>query len=256
MSAGTNNDKVSWTVREEIGILSLNNTPENYFETPEFIPLDLLKNFIGTDQLKGMVICGVGRHFSAGAKLDSLYELSADADVLKTIMGRGQDLLSYIENLDIPVIAAIRGICFGGGLELALASHIRICSTNALFAFPEISHGMMPGLGGTWRSLQLSRFPDVLKMILSGDIVNAEEALEMNLVDKITTADPIEEAFLLLKKMTIDKPLKVIHSVMQAMRNSKTLPPDEALKEETRLFCELAADVAKRRNSGSAAGNE
>ena len=256
MSTEINKNNVTWTVREEIGFLSLDNPPENYLETPEFIPLDLLKDFIGTNPLRGMVICGVGRHFSAGAKLDNLYELSADAEVLKIKMGQGQHLLSYIENIDIPVIAAIKGICFGGGLEIALASHIRICSANALFAFPEVNHGMMPGLGGTMRSLQISRFPEVLKMILSGDIVNAEEAVEMNLVDKITPADPVEEAFLLLKKMTTDKPLKVIQSVMQAVRNSKALPPAEALKEETRLFCELAAAIAIQRSSGSANGNE
>ena len=240
---------VEWTVREEIGILTLNNPPENYLVRPEFISCDKLRHYIEEDQLRGMIICSVGRHFSAGAKLDNLYDLSADENALKTDIEQGKFLLSYIENLDIPVITAIKGICFGGGLEIALVSHIRICSQNALFAFPESNHGFIPGLGGTARSLQISKFPGILKMILSGDVVNAAEALEMHLVDKISPDDPMEEAFHLLKKMTTDKPLKVIHTVMQALRNAKTLSLAEALKKETKLFCELASDEAKRRKA-------
>ncbi len=247
MSKEKNDSRFDWTVREEIGILSINNPPENYLEKPEFIALDKLKYLVDNNKLKGLVICGVGRHFSAGAKLDNLYDLAGDENVMKASIDQGKQLLSYINNLDIPVIAAIKGICFGGGLEITLASHIRICSQNALFAFPETNHGLISGLGGTARSLQILRFPAVLQMILSGDVVNAEEALEMHLIDHISTGDPIEEAFLLLKKLTTDKPLKVIYFVMQALRNASTLSLTEALKEETKLFCELASDEAKRR---------
>ena len=247
MAKEKNDSKFDWSVREGIGILRINNPPENYLEKPEFIALDNLMYLVEKDQLKGLIICGVGRHFSAGARMDMLQNLSNDENSLKANIDQGKLLLSYIENLDIPVIAAIKGICFGGGLEIALATHLRICSPKALFAFPETNHGLIPGLGGTIRSIQISRFPHVLQMILSGDVVNAEEALEMHLIDKISTDDPIEEAFHLLKKMTTDKPFKVIHSVMQALRNARTLSQYDALKEETKFFCELASDEAKRR---------
>jgi enoyl-CoA hydratase/carnithine racemase len=248
MTKVKNDSKFYWLVRENIGILSINNPPENYLEQPEFVPLEQMKSFVTKDQIKGLIICGIGRHFSAGAKMDILQNLSSDGAELKTKLDQGKVLLSYLESLNIPVIAAIKGICFGGGLEIALATHIRICSPNALFAFPEINHGLIPGLGGTIRSIKQSKFPETLTMILSGDIVNAEEALEMHLIDKISTGDPMEDAFLLLKKMTTDKPMKVIHSVMLAIRNAKTLSPADALKEETKLFCELASDEAQRRS--------
>jgi enoyl-CoA hydratase/carnithine racemase len=241
--------KYDCKVLEGIGILTIDNPPENWLEQPEFIPLDHLKELVEEGQIKGLLISGTGRHFSAGAKLDSLFKMSEEQGKLKKSITRGKDLLAYIEGLDIPVVAAIKGVCFGGGLEIALASHIRICSSNALFAFPETNHSLIPGLGGTWRSLQLSQFPGVLKMILGGDVINAEEAQQMKLIDHITVNDPGDEALNLLKKMTTDKPLKVIRSVMTALRNARTLSSKEALKEETNLFCELAVDEARRRKN-------
>jgi enoyl-CoA hydratase/carnithine racemase len=247
MSKKKTDIKTGWLVREEIGFLSLESPPENYLENPEFISQAELKELVETSSIRGLVISGEGRNFSAGAKLDTLYKLAGDKEDLGQNLTHGKSLLSYIENLDIPVIAAVNGICFGGGLEIALAAHIRICSRNALFAFPETNHEMMPGLGGTVRGSHTSGFPAMVKMVLGGDVVNAEEALEMKLVDKISDNDPGEDAFVLLKKMTTDKPLKVIRSVMQALRNAQRLSPAEAMREETKLFCELASDEALRR---------
>jgi enoyl-CoA hydratase len=238
-----------WKVRGEIGFLSIENPPENWLEKPEFVSLDHLKDLLKSDPVKGLVIHGIGRHFSAGASIEKLMEMAEQKQVLLENIHRGHSLLTFIENFDMPVIAAIRGACFGGGLEVALATHVRICSRNALFAFPESNSGMMPGLGGTVRTVRTSGFPASLKMILGGDILNAEEALGMHLTDKITNNDPVEEAFLLLKKMTTDKPLKVIRSVMQALRNASELSLEEALQEETKLFCALASEESARRKS-------
>lgn len=243
-------DKIGWEIRNDIGIITIDNPPENYLAKPDFVPLEVLKKWTSYDYLRGLMITGTGKQFSGGGKLEHLFTMiNAKEDISKRIT-EGKRVLDFIENLDIPVISAIQGICFGGGLEIALACHIRICSENALFAFPETNQGIIPGLGGTIRSQELVGFPGSLKMILGGDMINAEDALEMKLVDYIVPKQKLREfSFNFLFKLTKDRPLEVIHAVMKVLRNARTLPVKDAMKKETHLFCELALAEARRRKS-------
>jgi enoyl-CoA hydratase/carnithine racemase len=241
---------ISFRIEQNLGIIRIDNPPANYLIKPEFIPAAVLQNWIEKNLLKGILVCGSGKHFSGGADLDRLFSMSNDAGIMESEINKGKALLRYVENLNIPVVAAIQGICFGGGLEIALSCHIRICSNNALFAFPETNQGIMPGLGGINSFSEKVSFPDSLKFILSGDMINAEEAKMMKLVDYIVPADDlIPYATTLLKKMTEDRRLKVINYVMKALHNARTMILEEAIKEETRMFCELAKEEMKRRMS-------
>jgi enoyl-CoA hydratase/carnithine racemase len=165
-------------------------------------------------------------------------------------MNRGKTLLSYLENLDIPVVAAVSGICFGGGLEVALACHIRFCSENALFAFPETNHGLLPGLGGTVRLGEKLPVMESLRIILGGDMINAEEALTLNIVDLIVKdEDLLSYTKKFLTKITQDRPMNIIQAVMRAIKNARQPDQAEAMKEETRMFVRLAKIEAERRRS-------
>ena len=156
-------------------------------------------------------------------------------------MRAGKDLLQLIANTPLPVVAEISGACFGGGLEIALACHIRICSENALFAFPEANHGIMPGLGGTITLSKLIGPGRATQMILSGDIVNAEKALETGLVDHVVPKETLHGFTLhYLEKLTRDRDVEVIRSIMRSIHNAMNMDAGQALEEETRLFCELA----------------
>jgi enoyl-CoA hydratase len=242
------NKNVNWEVRNSIGILTLCNPPENYLSEPEFIPVALLQSHIQQDEIKGMIVCGAGRHFSAGANLDSLFKMAEDRDDMADRIGKGKALLDFIEYLEIPVIAAIRGICFGAGLEIALAAHIRVCSEKALFAFPESNYGLIPGLGGTERLSEKASFPQALKMVMQGDMIDVHEAQEMKIADYIVPDNGVFEfSFGLMKNITGGRTLKVVNYVMRALMNTKHLPLTEAMKEETRMFCELASEEAERR---------
>jgi enoyl-CoA hydratase/carnithine racemase len=239
---------ISFTIEHNLGIIRIDNPPANYLIKPEFVPAAVLQNWIEKNRLKGILVCGSGKHFSGGAELDRLFAMSHDEGIMESEINKGKALLRYVENLNIPVVAAIQGICFGGGLEIALACHIRICSNNALFAFPESNQGIMPGLGGMNSLREQISFPDALKFVLSGDMINAEEAKLMKLVDYIVPADDlIPHSMNLLKKMTEDRRLKVINYVMKALHNTRTISLEEAIKEETRMFCELAKEEMKRR---------
>jgi enoyl-CoA hydratase/carnithine racemase len=230
-----------WERTGAIGVLSLYSSHENYLDEPEFIKMELLEEIFSEPGLKGVIITGSGRHFSAGADIDKLKQLAKDESLLIEKISAGRKLIQFIDNARVPVIAEIHGVCFGGGLEIALACHIRICSENALFAFPETNYGIMPGLGGTVMLSKLIGPGRSAEIILSGEIVNAQKALELKLADYIVPSKEFH-AFTIdfLEKMTSDRDINVIHSVMESINNSQTLSFEKALEEETKLFCALA----------------
>ena len=237
------NEFVRWKREGSMGILSLSNNKENYLDVPDFIDMDEFRQWTEEPNLKGIIIHGIGRNFSAGANLERLKELVNNRKVLSDKLSKGKEVLNYIEQLEIPVIASINGVCFGGGLEIALACHIRIASKNALFAFPEINHGLIPGLGGTFRSVKLLK-NKAFEVILNGDMMNADKALEIGLIDDVSeNKDAFEYAREKLLRMTEGRSLELIRFAMKALKNADLLAKEEALQEETRMFCELAANL-------------
>lgn len=235
---------MTWEQAGAIGMLTIDNRPENYLTGPEFVDLDRLREWTGYTLLKGIILSGKGRHFSAGADLEQLRSMCADASALASRMKRGREILDYIDAIEVPVIAAIEGACFGAGLELALACHIRVCGTGALFAFPEANHGLMPGFGGTQRLSPLAGLGRALTMILGGDIVNAEQASAIGLVDYTTRPrGALEFSNSLMKKMVEGRSPDVIRSVVRSLNNGRTMTRQDALEEETRLFCSLAINA-------------
>jgi enoyl-CoA hydratase len=243
-------DQVTIEVLDSVGIITLNSPPANELAVPEFIPLDQLKGIIESVPIKGLIIKGVDKNFSAGGNIDMIMAASENSLGLNSMMGKGHNLLNYIHNLEIPVIAAINRICFGGGLEIALACHIRVASENALLAFPEVNQNLMPGLGGTMRLPSITSFSTSAALILGGDMVNALDAKNLGFIDYVAPKDQaFEYAWTLMGKMTRDRPVKVIRSIMKALKNASTMTPDCALSEETKLFCSLARDEAERRKT-------
>lgn len=227
-------------------VLRLDNPPLNVLVSPDFIEQSVLADFLADESVSGLIICGAGRHFSAGADMETLLKNAAQMPLIEAEMQRGRELLSFIESLEMPVIAAISGACFGGGLEIALACHIRICSARSLFAFPEVNHKLMPGLGGTQRLPKSAGISESLIMMLGGDTVDAQNALAKGIVDRVEAGDPLDAAMELMRKMTEDKPKKVITYIMRAIHNARKMSYTDALSAETALFCELAVDEASR----------
>ncbi|MGE0088081.1 MAG: enoyl-CoA hydratase/isomerase family protein [Bacteroidales bacterium] len=236
----------NWDKRGNIGIISLSNGKENYLIEPEFLDLKDLKNWTNDNTLKGIVIRGAGRNFSAGASIDDLILMAKNESKLSEKISAGKEILDFIENLNIPVMASINGVCFGGGLEIALACHMRIASPNALFAFPETNLGLIPGLGGIYRIIQLLGQRDIYDLLLNAEMINAEKAYQLGLIDYITgSKDSSEEAIKKISNLIHDRSPELIHSVMNAIHNAKKLDRIEALKIETKLFCKLAIKVKK-----------
>jgi enoyl-CoA hydratase len=239
---------IQWETDRGIGVLTLDAPPENYLSDPEFVTLETLSAWTSDPSIKGILIRGSGRHFSAGADVMALFRMISEGANLEQRMKAGHEVIRQLSLLDLPLVAAIRGTCFGGGLEIALGCDIRIASGNALLAFPESSQGLMPGMGGTYRLPHLTGVPEALQVILGGDMLSAEEARDLKIVDRVVPKEELfAAAMALLLKMTTGRSLPVIRSIVRSVRLSRELPLDRALKEETKLFCRLAREEARRR---------
>lgn len=234
----------TWDVRDGIGILTIDNPPQNRLPEPAPADVELLRRWTGDSEVRGLIITGKGRHFSAGADLEALQRLARDENKLLGSMREGREFIDHIEGLEIPTIAAIEGACFGGGLEIALGCHIRVCAENALLAFPEVNHNILPGMGGTVRLPGLIGTGRALETILSGDIIDAHRARESGLVDHVVAPrTAFDFSLALLKKMVAERPLEVIRSVVRALNNARTMERQLALEEETKMFCRLAVKM-------------
>ncbi len=190
--------------------------------------------------VRGVVLTGVGeKSFVAGADLEELSGL--DPGKGRAVSERGQRLLDRIERLGKPVVAAVNGYALGGGCELALACHVRIASDNAVFGLPEVKLGLICGYGGTQRLPRLVGKGRALELLLTGDRVDATEALRIGLVNKVVFRDRLrEEAEALARRMTANAPL-ALRAALEAVNGGLDLPQAEAQQGEASLFAQLIA---------------
>ena len=169
------------------------NRPEklNALNRDVFTDLDdAISEVLNNDEIKTAIITGAGpKAFVAGADISEFSGLNlAEAMALSK---RGQDIFLKIENSNKPIVAAVNGFALGGGCELAMACHFRLCSNNAKFGQPEVNLGLIPGYGGTQRLTQLIGKGKSMELQMTGSLIDANEALRLGLVNYITTADDL-----------------------------------------------------------------
>ncbi len=168
------------------------------------------------DSLIGIIITGSGeKAFIAGADIKEFMELDIPAGIKKSTFGH--KVFNSIENCPIPVIAAINGYSLGGGNELAMACHIRICSDNARFGQPEVNLGLIPGYGGTQRMVQYLGKGRAMELLLTADMIDSAKALEYGLVTHVTApADLLAVATKLITKIASKGP-QAIASIIKTV---------------------------------------
>jgi enoyl-CoA hydratase len=238
-----------WEVVDDFGILTINNPPQNFLTEPDILHIADLKRWTGDGVIRGLIIQGKGRHFSAGADKNNIMT-APDEEGIKNNLAKGKEVLNYLWDLPIPTIAAIKGVCMGGGLEVALSCHIRVCSEKSLFSFPESGLGIMPGLHGTVKLPKLVGVANAIDMLLTGKTIDAQEALRLKLVDYVVPANEVYDYSLeLLKRLTGDKPLGLINAVVNSFVNARKYSEDEAVEKVSSIFCQLAIDISKKPKS-------
>jgi enoyl-CoA hydratase len=161
-------------------------------------------------EVKAAIITGAGtKAFVAGADISEFQGLN-ESDAYKFSI-RGQDIFALIENCHKPIIAVVNGFALGGGCELAMACHFRIASAEAKFGQPEVNLGIIPGYGGTQRLTQLIGKGRSLELMMTGDMIDARQALEMGLVNHVAKdkSEALTKARILLQKIMTKAPLAI-----------------------------------------------
>ncbi len=201
---------------------------------------DLFKTIESDASLRAIILTGAGdKAFCAGTDISELAELESNSAL--EVSERGQALCNVIEECRIPVIAAVNGIAAGGGCELALACHLRIAATHAQFSLPETRLGVIPAYGGTQRLAREIGQGRALEMMLTGRVVDAEEALRFGLVNHVAAADELEpRAEALAREISALAPL-AIRACLEAVVRGNELPMNEGLTLEAKLFASLFA---------------
>lgn len=186
-------------------------------------------------EVRGVVFTGAGdKAFAAGADIS---EMANDTPLTAEAKTRaGQALTDLIENLGKPVIAAVNGFALGGGCELSMASTIRIASETAKFGQPEVKIGIMPGYGGTQRLPRLIGRGRALQLILSGEIIDAQEAYRVGLVNEVVpTVSLLARAEAILNRIISNAPVGVKYSI-EAVNKGLDTSLAEGLLLEASLF--------------------
>lgn len=189
----------------------------------------------GNPEIRAVILIGAGeKAFAAGADINELSVVNANQG--QALAARGQAVFDLIENCGKPVIAAINGFALGGGCELAMACTIRIASDRARLGQPEVKIGLIPGYGGSQRLPRLVGKGAALKMLLTGEMVSAVEALRIGLVDEVVSAeDLLPRAQSLATSIAANAPLAV-RSCIEAVNAGFDLPLAAALELEASRF--------------------
>lgn len=185
--------------------------------------------------VRGVILTGAGsKAFVAGADIGELSAQTAVEGRDRAL--RGQRVFDRIETLGKPVIAAVNGFALGGGCELAMACHVRVASENARLGTPEVKLGLMCGYAGTQRLPRLVGKGRALEMLLTGEMIDAQEALRAGLVNHVFPQESLlAEAELLLRKMLANGPLS-LRLTLDAVNAGLEMPFAEAEGHEATLF--------------------
>jgi len=189
--------------------------------------------------VKVIVFTSAGTNaFIAGADIKEIGQIQTVEEAVK-LTSMGHEVLSKIENLSKITIAAIHGVCVGGGNELVMAFHLRVASERAKFGQPEINLGIIPGFGGTQRLVRLVGLPKARELNLTGDMITAQEALRLGLVNRVVPDGELIKQTMGLAKKIASKSLVAVRLCEKAMKEGIETTLKQGLKIESQYFAEL-----------------
>ena len=226
-------------IENNIGVITISR-PEalNALNTNFFKEMDLLLDDIeGNDEIDVVVVTGEGKAFVAGADISEMCDKTQKQGYEFSIFG--QSVFDKIEKLSKPVIAAINGFALGGGCELAMSCDFRIASSKAKFGQPEVNLGLTPGFAGTQRLSRLVGLADALYLLYTADMINAEEAYRLRLVQKIVEPENLMEETLSIARKIASKGPEAVKLIKKATRDGFNTDFTSGCEIEANAFASL-----------------
>lgn len=188
-------------------------------------------------EVRALLITGEGRGFCAGADLTEFG--SAPSQVIARQVRWERDIWGQLVNLDKPVVAAVHGYCIGSGLEIALLCDLRIAAAGTVFALPEVQLGMIPAAGGTQTLPRSAGRSQALDLLLTGRRIQAEEALTMGLVTRLSAPESLQNEARRLAEDLADLPTEAVTAMKGLLRHGMDLDLLQALDLESRIAARL-----------------
>jgi len=233
---------VKISIEDRVALLTIDHPPANALNSQTVNDLDsAFDEVYANPDVKVIIITGAGQFaFVAGAdvnEIKSQIDLARSGKPVDTgLILKGQQLFTKIERSKKPVIAAINAVCLGGGNELAMSCHIRIASDTARFGQPEVSLGVLPGWGGNIRLPRIVGRAKAIELIITGDMIPAQEAARLNLVNKIVPAGQVVKTATDLAKKIVGKSALAMAAILETIDYGMTVSVEEGLKKEVEKF--------------------
>lgn len=227
--------------KNNIRILTLNRPEQlNALNTKLLGELrEEMTRFLNDDEVYGCIITGSGeKAFAAGADIKEFTGFNSEQ--ARALSQNGHEIFNMIENSSKPVIAAVNGFALGGGCELAMSCHLRVGSENAKFGQPEVNLGIIPGYGGTQRLAQYIGKGRALEFLMTGDMIDARDALSLGLINHIATRNELMNKCEEILNKIFQKSPHAIAKVIEA-QNAYYDSNKDGMKTEISLFGECCS---------------
>ncbi|WP_338452715.1 enoyl-CoA hydratase-related protein [Niallia oryzisoli] len=231
---------------DQICMLTINHPPVNALNAEVIEELDqAIQRIRGEKGCRALIITGSGdKAFVAGADIKEFTSLDKEKAI--QLSKKGQRIFANLAELEIPVLSAIQGYVLGGGLELALSCDIRVADDSAVFGLPEVGLGILPGYGGTQRLTRLIGTGKAKLLILSGEKFNAEEALQLGIIEKLVPKGQALPTVISLAKSIANKAPISVNKAKKAIDAASFLELEKGLELEAEMFGELCETEDKK----------
>ena len=233
----TSSECVKVTSEDRVVVVTIDHRPVNALNRQTVRELgDIIEQIRMEAAVKVVILTGAGSlAFVAGADIKEVSQLGSPSDA-RDLSVLGHTVFSKLQQLRKPVIAAINGVCLGGGLELAMSCHLRISGDRVRFGQPEVNIGIIPGWGGTQRLPRLIGKAKALEWILTGDMYTAQEAYRLGLINQVVPQDQVLKTAKDLARKIAAKGGISIAQALWAVEEGLDLPLERGLEKEAEAF--------------------
>jgi enoyl-CoA hydratase/carnithine racemase len=239
--AMTERQFVKTSIEDRVAVITIDHPPVNALNMATLAELGAAVDEVIADTgVKAVVVTGAGQVvFVAGADINEFTKVTT-AEQARAISRETHALFRRIELAPKPFVAAINGLALGGGLELAMACHMRVIGDRAKVGQPEVNLGIIPGWGGTQRLARLVGKAKAIELILTGDSISAQEAYRLNLVNKVVPGGEVLKTSRDLARKIAGKGAVAVQAALKAISAGSELPLEDGLALETEQFGAIA----------------
>ena len=244
--------RCSYTVNDTgVALMEIDNPPMNALSWAVLDEIrDTFVKALTDPDVRVIVFTGAGKAFIAGAEISELNDYTTAQEGADSLI-KGQELSNLMMNADKPIIAAINGFCLGGGMEMALACHVRLADEGATMGLPEIKLGIIPGYGGTQRTPRLIGPGRALELILSGNFVSGAQAEAYGLVNRAVPKGTVVEEAMKLAATIAGKSRVAVQAALRAVFEGSAMDLNTGMRLERELFGTCYASEDKKEGAAA-----